>query len=176
MTRLPPLALDFAATRPPPPRWGLALLAVGLAACGAVALDYLAAASDLAALNERLLSLERRSARQGTAPTQAAAGEAAARQAGEAARQLRRPWDSLLRDLEGAVTPEVALLAVEPDATRQQLRISGEARKLGDALDFIRRLEKAPRLQRPTLSGHQTRQGEGGPVVAFTILAGWKED
>lgn len=179
MSRLRPLRLDFS-KRPSrrPSLWGSVALGVGLLACTATGFDYLAAADDLAVLQHRRVSLERQGNRQpsGLQPqTEAAASERAMGQIADAARQLRRPWDLLLRDLEGAVDDSVALLSIEPDAARQQLRITGEARHLDDALAFARRLENARSLQRPTLTGHQSRQGDGEPVVVFTILSGWKE-
>lgn len=175
MKRLRPLSIDFGAGRPPPSRWGVALLGAGLVAGAAAALDYLAAADELARLAQRELSLERRAGR-ASAP---AGTTAAATQAAEAARQLKRPWDALLRDLERALGDAeaagggVALLSVEPDAAQRQLRITGEARQLADILAFVGRLEGAPSLQRPTLAGHRARQSDGVPVVEFSVVAGW---
>lgn len=176
MKRLSALHLDFAAQPTFLPRWSVALLSAGLLASTTVALNYQAAIDDLAALELQRARLERRSASAG-------AGTATAQHqftapAAEAARQLRQPWDTLLRDLEGAVGESdeaLALLSIEPDSAQRQLRITGEARQLGDILAFVGRLEGAPSLQHPTLTGHQSRQSDGEPVVAFTILAGWKE-
>lgn len=178
MTRLRPLHLDFAERSPPKPRWSMVLLGVGLLACATVALNYQAAAGDLAELESQRGSLERRVERLSAV---GGGGTAAARfsaQAVEAAQQLRRPWNALLSDLEAAVgesSGSVALLSVEPEVTQRQLRITGEARQLADILAFVGRLGSAASLHQPTLTAHQSRQSEGVPVIAFTISAGWKE-
>lgn len=180
MKRLRPLHLDFAARPPLRPRWSMALLGVGLLACATVALNYQAANDELADLALQRASLERRVERLAAS---AGGGTAAAKlqfsaQTVEAAEQLRKPWDALLGDLEAAVGESgetVALLSVEPDVTQRQLRITGEARQLGDIAAFVRRLESASSLEQTTLTGHQSRQSEGVPVVAFTIVANWKD-
>lgn len=180
MKRLRPLHLDFAARPPLRPRWSMALLGVGLLACATVALNYQAATDELADRELQRAGLERRVERLSAA---GGGGTAAARlqfsaQAVEAAQQLKKPWDAMLSDLEAAVgesTGSVALLSVEPDVTQRQMRITGEARQLADILAFVGRLGSAASLHQPTLTAHQSRPSEGVPVIAFTILAGWKE-
>lgn len=180
MKQLWPLHLDFAARPALKPHWSMALLGVGVLACATVALNYQAASDDLADLKLQQASLERRVERLSTS---AGGGTAAARlqfsaQAGAAAQQLRTPWDALLGDLETALGESgetVALLGVDPDVPQRQLRITGEARQLADILAFVGRLEATSSLQQPTLAGHQARQSEGVPVVAFTIVAHWKD-
>jgi len=178
VSRLRALRLDFRTPSRLPTPWGAMVLGIGLLACTGVGFDYLAVVDDLAALQQRRESLARRSVRQPTGLPRATDSEATERamsQVADAARQLRRPWDLLLHDMEGAVDDSVALLSIEPDVARQQLRITGEARQVDDALAFARRLEGSASLQRPTLTGHHLRQSDGGPVVVFTILTGWKE-
>lgn len=177
MSRLRPLHLDFGRPSRLPSLWGSVMLGIGFLAGSAVVLDYLTVVDDLKSLQHRRESLERRSGRQPSgvpSVTESVAPALAIRQVADVARELQRPWDLLLQDMEGAVDDSVALLSVEPDPARQQLRIIGEARQVGDALAFVRRLEGAASLQRPTLASNQSRQSGGTPVVVFTIQAGWK--
>lgn len=175
MSRIRPLHLDFGTPSRLSRLWGSVILGIGLLACIWAAFDYQAATDDLTALQSHKESLEVRRGRQssGLLPT---TPESEFAQIADAARQLRRPWDLLLQELENAADDSVALLSLEPDPLRQQLRITGEARQLGDALAFVQRLDDAKSLQRPTLTGHQSRQTNGEPVVTFSIQAGWKEN
>lgn len=172
MNRPRPLHLDF---RPPSTFARLRnslTLGIGILAITGAGFDYLAASDDLAAVQHRKENLERKNARQPNRSQEGSNGESP--QMADAARQLQRPWDLLLQELEDKVDNSVALLSVEPDPGRQQLRISGEARELTDVLAFVKRLEQATSLQQPTLTSHQTRQSNAGTIVVFTVQAAWR--
>ncbi len=88
--------------------------------------------------------------------------------------ELALPWNALLRDIEGAIGDHTALLSIEPDASRRQVRIGGEARRYGDALDFMHRLDSTPMLMTVHLLNHQVRDDVPERPVQFTMAAAWR--
>ena len=57
-----------------------------------------------------------------------------------AVRQLALPWAQLIDSLERAAMKEVALLNIQPDAQNRVLRVTAEARRQEQMLDYLRRL------------------------------------
>jgi Tfp pilus assembly protein PilN len=87
--------------------------------------------------------------------------------------QLALPWEALFRDVESAVTPEVALLAVQPDPKGHVIVLAGEARTRDALLTFIARLEATPVLRDAHLTQHEVRVNEPRRPIAFTVRAEW---
>jgi hypothetical protein len=96
----------------------------------------------------------------------------AARRAQAVAAELRLPWAELFDAVEAAADPSVALLAIEPDARRAALRVSGEARDKPAMLAYLTRLGAQPPIARALLESHAER-GEGRRVQ-FTLIAHWE--
>jgi hypothetical protein len=94
--------------------------------------------------------------------------------AAQIAGQLNTPWDRLLKVLESAPMEHVALLSVEPVASRRQLHLVGEAKDLATMLDYLSYLQDQPGLQRVILTSHQIQTQPGSPV-RFQIQAHWEE-
>jgi hypothetical protein len=91
--------------------------------------------------------------------------------------QLNTPWSALLNDLEEATGDsgkDVALLEVAPDRDRQKVRISGEARTLGAALDYVSRLQSAQSVAYPLLENHEIRTSVRERPVHFEVSADWR--
>lgn len=94
-----------------------------------------------------------------------------------ATQQLTTPWSVLLRDLELAAQDsgkEIALLEIAPDMNKKSVRVSGEARSLVHALDYVRRLQKTESLIRPLLENHEVLTADRERPVRFVILADWR--
>src|SRR5512145_1790787 len=125
------LLLDY--QQDPGLRWaGLLLLAAALGGLGLAIVYYVD-------LNDRAATLEGRLeqvARSEGLPTLAVrtgrpeSGDMAEQvsRANEVLHRLTLPWNALFRAVESAAGKDVALLAMEPDLEKQQVKISGEAR------------------------------------------------
>lgn len=169
-------ALDIDFHRPPRPGpWGWLLLAVGLAALAALLAAHRHWADASERLQATLASLESRLPRPASARINGKNEEALA-----AARRVldksSMPWGSLFKALESADNPDVALLAVIPEASRGLLKIHAEARDLSAMLAYHRRLEQEPVLRQVTLADHETGGEAGVTRVRFHISAAWGPD
>lgn len=87
--------------------------------------------------------------------------------------RLDLPWDALFASLELSANDRVALLAIEPDTERREVRLSVEAKDLSSMLDYVRVLEFAPALRNVRLLGHQVNTQDAQRPVRFTVEAGW---
>ena len=175
MTRRP-LALDHFA---PPRRLaaaGLVVLAVslGLAALLAVWQREMVAEIDMLELAQA-----RRAPREAPAerpPIDPARLDDAARRAQLVRLELRLPWIQLFDAVELAADPKsVALLAIEPDARRSALRITGEARNKTAMLDYMSRLGEQQPMVRAVLESHNQRGYGANSPVQFTLVAHWEQ-
>jgi hypothetical protein len=169
------LELDFLHPAGARLRLDLVVLAVGIAAAGAVAWRYSALADDVAALETRIDDV-RRLARRDLPRMRVPAGDsrALAQEVGRANAVLATltvPWDAMFGELESAAGANVALLGIQPDG--RQVRLAGEARRFEDLLAYIGRLEATPGFANVFLAGHELKSGAGGPGVAFTLAADW---
>ncbi len=168
----PRIELDFARNRNAVNRSGVALLAVGIAAAALVIGDYRGVAAQRSAVEMRLAAI---------GPEHPAVPDRAAAQAAEEARdafhELVTPWAILLQELERAAADSdgsVALLAVEPDREKHQVRVLAEARTLPIALAYVERLQKSAALRYPMLESHELQAKDPERPVRFQIRADWK--
>lgn len=169
--------IDFSpATRRTRPL-GLVLLALGMASVVASGLVWGGAWARHRQQSQALVALERGAGE--TAPavrrpaTPTPADMARARAAQRVAHDLQAPWADLLSALESAPAKNVALLSVEPSATRQQLRLTAEARDAEAMIDYVAALQAEPRLSQVTLASHQVQMQTPGRPTRFTVQAAW---
>lgn len=91
--------------------------------------------------------------------------------------ELGRPWPVLLNRLEQVAQPEIALLAIRPDAAKGKLRLKGEAKDVASLLAYLQRLEAVPEMHDVVLDEHEMmekQEGEGMVhFVRFSITARW---
>lgn len=168
------IALDFQPRRPS--LLVLVLLLVGVLLCADAWLED-------TALRERLNDVESRLAQARQRADQLAAGRrdsspenvfsveesSALRQAIGA---IRIDWDKLYRSIDRAVSEDVSLLAIRPNATGKLLQISGEARDMAAVLAFIEALRHEP-LAHVALLSHQIKQTDPQHPIVFEISATW---
>lgn len=95
------------------------------------------------------------------------------RQANAVLSELGRPWPALFSMLEEVARPEIALLAIRPDAAKGRLRIAGEARRLADALDYTRKLAATGRMTDVVLEEHEVVASDQQRPVRFALSARW---
>ncbi len=88
--------------------------------------------------------------------------------------ELSLPWGALFHSVEGAVGEDVALLSVEPDASRGQVRITGEARDYLSVLTLMARLEEDQTLTRVHLISHEIREDDPHRPYYFALIGRWR--
>jgi hypothetical protein len=170
------LALDFRPRRRAGSWIGASILIVGVIAAVAAAEHYKALEDRRAALEAGLR--ERARAKPAGQRAEAGASRDALQRRQNArravVRALGRPWDALYGDIETASVDDVALLAVEPDPRRGDVRIAGEARDAQALHGYVAVLESTPSLGRVSLAQHET-VGAGAPgALRFVLVARWQ--
>jgi len=88
--------------------------------------------------------------------------------------QLSLPWGNLFRAIESSSGKQVALLAMEPDAEKHVVKISGEAKDIEAALGYVKRLAAQEVFSSVYLQSHQVQQQDPEKPVRFVLLAAWK--
>jgi hypothetical protein len=166
------IELDFARRRPRLTARASILLIVGAAAAVFVLMDYRGVAAESAGLEWRLAALQgtQRPAKSDKAALRAEQDAAAA------ISDLTTPWSSLLRELELASADSngtVAVLGIEPDREKHEVRVLAEARTLPIALAYVERLQKSRALSYPMLQSHEVQLKDPQHPVRFEIKAGW---
>jgi hypothetical protein len=84
--------------------------------------------------------------------------------------ELALPWELLFRALESTRTPQVRLLAIEPNPRQRKLRISATASDTQDILDYLQALDRQPMLKDVFLLRQE--RGDDGNFI-FSVDAVW---
>jgi hypothetical protein len=171
------IQLDFSGARPALSLAGGLLLAVGVVAAGAVLLEYHNMAQHRAGLELKLAALARAEALS-AGPVETPADARIAVSVEQAATDLATPWTLLLAELEQASKDsqgEVALLGVEPDHAKHNVRVSAEARTMKLALAYVQRLQASRSLIYPMLDRHEIRADDAQHPVRFELTGEWKD-
>jgi len=85
---------------------------------------------------------------------------------------LMTPWGDLLAALESA-PPNVAILSIEPSATRRSVALTAEAANPKAMLDYVRALQGDARLSGVVLVSHQVQLQAAGSPLRFQVQARW---
>lgn len=88
---------------------------------------------------------------------------------------LSLPWTELFNDIGDSQQNQVALLSIVPDAAKQSIKLTGEARNLSAILTYIRNLQKAKSLRAVYLQSHKVELRSAEKPVHFSVLAKWVE-
>jgi hypothetical protein len=170
------IQLDFAGGRRRLSWAGGLLLALGVGASLAVLLEYRVIVEHRAGLELKVAALIRAHAPPN--PRDAAADTRVAVSAQQAAIDLATPWTLLLSELEQASKDsqgQVALLGVEPDHGKHNVRVSAEARTLALALAYVQRLQSSRSLEYPMLDRHEIRADDVQHPVRFELTGEWRD-
>lgn len=160
------LALDFAADGARS-RWpARVLLAAGVFLALDTALSYRELRESVESSQAALAQAAPRGA-----PARTAAPEelAAVRDTVE---RLAMPWEGLFAALESAADDQVALLAIEPDAKKGTVLISGDSKDYLAALGYVLNLSRAEALRGVQLVRHE-KTDESRGSVRFAVSALW---
>lgn len=164
----PRLALDHVAP-PRRTRWpGLVLLGLSLAVAAELAMRYQDTSARLAQVPVRTSPVPAPRATPGKT------NDAEERIARAAMRQLALPWAGLIRALEDAAVPDVALLQLQPEAQPQVLRVSAEARNAAAMFRYLRGLAEAKGLSEVHLVSHEVAQDDPQHPVRFAAQASFR--
>ena len=166
-----PLRIDFARSAAAPAWLGWGLLAVSLATAALLAVEFRAAQTELARLEDRAERLRARASRATADPQAARALRADLQRARAVTQQLSLPWGRLFQAVEGAASSQVALIALQPESGQGVVRITAEARDLAEALEFVRRLSATRQLHGVHLASHQIQTEDALRPVRFVVLA-----
>ena len=155
-----------------PLAWSLAVLAVLLcAAAGATGWQMLARQRAL----DAQLALVRAQVK---APVVVAAvqpriGEAQAHAVNAAVLQLNLPWRALQDAVASATPSTIALIALEPDARKQVLKITAEAASSDDMVDYVSQLKQQEAFSAVALTRHDVQETDPHRPLRFQLEATW---
>lgn len=167
--------LDHAKAQHASPSWVRGLLLSALLLFSATGWEYLRLESERTNLQSRVQN-DPHAGRTSNAPPSPEIQKAMqeqVRQANTVLSELGRPWPALFSILEETARPEIALLAIRPDAAKGRLRIAGEARRLADALDYTRKLAATGQMSDVVLEEHEVVASDQQRPVRFALSARW---
>jgi hypothetical protein len=171
------LQLDFVHRGATAPAWAWLLCAAASVACAGLwwqGSRLRAEADTLAAAQARAAPAPAGDAlRRLDAPTQARLARELL-QAQQVAASLNLPWAALFARLEALKVPQVSLLSLQPEAaTARRIRITAEARRLEDALDYVAQAAATPGLANVHLVSHETAAEGERAVLRFALTLDW---
>lgn len=88
---------------------------------------------------------------------------------------LMIPWGDVLHALEISALDDVALLALEPDAKKRQLKISAEAKNKDRMFNYLEKLEASDELANVYLLKHEIVEDVDQHPIRFVAVATWKD-
>jgi NADH:ubiquinone oxidoreductase subunit D len=88
---------------------------------------------------------------------------------------LMIPWGDLFNALEGASLEDVAILSIEPDSKKRELKINAEAKNVKVMFSYLERLEASHDLVNVYLLKHEILEDVDQHPIRFMVMANWKE-
>jgi len=125
-------------------------------------------------LSQLAVTSQKLNAAQQSSTLSSAELEAEGRRAREVASLLLLPWRDLFSALESASQNDVALLGIEPDHRKHQIRITAEAKNFDILVGYLKRLGEAPQLKFVRLLRYEIREDDPQHPLRFTIEASWR--
>jgi hypothetical protein len=170
-SKLARLELDFSPTRRNAPM-GWLLLGIGLIAASVAGVQFRSAHAERLESANSLTAITGKpaGAREGAGP---APDPRATKAAAGVARDLQVPWAEMLAALESVQAKDVALLGVEPSASRHNIRITAETKTLDDMLNYVDAL-RSDSFPDVSLASHQVEPQTPGNPVRFVVQARWR--
>jgi len=96
------------------------------------------------------------------------------RQVNQVAEQLTIPWNDLFQAVESASSKRIALLSLQPDYRKRELRMAGEADDFEALRSYVAQLDTGDVLADVRLVNHEVVAGGAAGKVRFELLATWK--
>jgi Tfp pilus assembly protein PilN len=156
---------------------GAAVLAAGLALALALSAYYHRVSSETQATEFDLARLARQSGNPApAAPKANDALRAEVKRVNQAAAQLTIPWEDLFRAVEAATGKKIALLALQPNFQRHELKLSGEADDFASIRRYMDQLDGSKILFDVRLQSHEVISRPNASAIRFELTATWKAD
>ena len=166
--------IDFANPAKPSSRTGVALFALGAVLAGIAVMEDSSSRDALAQSQERLERARASYKRAEKARTPRPTVEPPElKQSGDIVRRLTLPWGQLFDALERADNDKIALLAVEPDAEKTRLRLSGEAKTVSALVDYMKSIDNKGGVADLRLMTQQIKQNDAQRPIEFVLEASW---
>lgn len=163
------LDFDFHARASRPSGRAIALLLVGAVALIWALMAWQQARATVAGQAMRLAAYENTSAVADRRPP-TRGEDALLKSQTEIAAQLRFSWQPAFEALENAYTPEIALVSLDANQAKSQLKLVAEAKQLADAIAFLNALEAQPGVARAELLQHELQKDAAQKPVRFTVV------
>ena len=165
------LSIDFVRRTWRIDRVALALL-IAAALLGAAALWQMRAGREALATLEAELATQQRAGQHAVAVrAQTTIGPERTRAMNDAIRRLNLPWEDILVALNKAASPQVALLALEPEPSNSIIKLQAEAKSFEAMLAYQRELEAL--FPEAILTRHEVLLKEPGAPLRFSIQTRW---
>ena len=150
------------------------VLAASLALAAGLVVRYQELSSEMVSVEMSIARLTRANApeRVTRGMREAVAGEVS--RVNQAAVRLTIPWEDLFKTVEAAIDKRVALLSLQPNFQKRELKITGEAEDYGAILQYISRLESGGALAEVRLISHELTARQGPAQVRFELAATWR--
>jgi Tfp pilus assembly protein PilN len=87
--------------------------------------------------------------------------------------QLNLPWRSLHDAIAAATPPEIALLALEPDARHRSIKITAETKTSDAMIAYIESLKEQELFTAVTLTRHEINELDQNRPIRFQLDAEW---
>jgi len=164
---VPPLSFDFRTPRTTPSWWKVGLLIAGLAVLAMLGLRYHRIEQQREAVRWHLNALS-----QAAAPISKPKQDRVTDTQDSVIRaRMAMSWQPVFDTLETATPPDVYLLSVNYAATAASVRLTAEARTLGDALDYVTRLDRSAGLGHAILLHYTVKENDPEHPVSFEVKA-----
>lgn len=143
---------------------GIVLLVAGVAALGWVWDGLQEARATAAGLELRIAALEQ------SRPRASARPERRDDTRDRVAARLAYAWQPAFDALAAARGKKIALLALDAVQAKSELKLVAEARRLGDAVEFVDALQQQPGVKRAALFRHEVQERTEQQPVRFTVV------
>jgi Tfp pilus assembly protein PilN len=100
--------------------------------------------------------------------------EAQAAAVNAAVLQLNLPWRALHDAVQAGTPANIALLAMEPDARKNSVRITAEAKSSDDMIAYVEQLQKGDWFSAVLLSRHEINEQDPNRPIRFQLDALWR--
>lgn len=88
--------------------------------------------------------------------------------------QLNLPWRGLHDAVQAATPAAIALLALEPDAKKNTVRITAEAKSSDDMIAYVEALQRIDWFSAVLLARHEINEQDPNRPIRFEVDAQWK--
>jgi Tfp pilus assembly protein PilN len=100
--------------------------------------------------------------------------EAQANAVNAAVLQLNLPWRALHDAVQAGTPANIALLALEPDARKNTVRITAEAKSSDDMIAYVEQLQKGDWFSAVSLTRHEINEQDSNRPIRFQLDARWR--